>query len=566
MKDNILDDSKSRIENIVTGLCQRSGEHIISLKNEGDNKTFFKEHLTEIAKAVANVEEKDLKNGENKLNEFLFMCIGLFDTNESRQIIYDKLTNEGIFYVYQGMSDNRKVKYMNHLPKLWRDSDLFFEKLGVDPNSKLAKHLNSVERFINKRKKEDSPWILAESEKNFFVDHKDEIKNKIAGLGEKDFDGNEYKANEYKLLCCPLFSDARDREVIFRTIGNGSDADIILTFQKLKLNWQSLRELFVYLPKTLQITEAFQFARFKGRLLKDLERKMLEEFTFEIWKDYALSLGFIFLLILSVPTGLTDLILWCSSDYRKVLKQKKIDKKLSWKVDKKLSEEDEKEIKSEMKCELIIAVLTSLYISLNFAVVTYCFIVLPFGVFISDLGILIFLVIQLGCMVYMFIANFKLIKSLCKGIKDAVNHNQKIQQILNERRNKWKSTLKEIENKQTRQGVVTEQPKKNLGSDTILLLPDQNSVNNVEDRLNNIITLDLADNLNSNINKENNEINEGLITNTNKNLIMDNTPKINKTIQTQNQNLPEKNKLYNKIGTYGCPYELNLESESGEEI
>lgn len=82
-------------------------------------------------------------------------------------------------------------------------------------------------------------------------------------------------------------------------------------------------DLFVYLPKTLQITGAFQYAGFKDKLLKDLERKMLEEFTFEVWKDRALSLGFIFLIIFSVPTGLILLIPWCSSDYRNALKQKK---------------------------------------------------------------------------------------------------------------------------------------------------------------------------------------------------------------------------------------------------
>ena len=575
VKNNILDDTESRINGIVKELCNRSGEYIISLKNEGDNKTFFEEHLTEIAKAVANVKLEDLNNGENDLNKFLFMCIGLFDTNESRQIIYNKLADRGIFYVYQGMSDAKKLKYISHLPEHFRNSDLFFGRLGVNPNSKLAKRCNSVEGFINKHKKENNPWKLAESEKIFFVEHKNEIRDKIASLGGEDFDGDEHEANKYKLLCCQLFSEARDRQVIFETIGDGSDADIILTFQKSKLNnLQVRRELFVYLPSTLQIKEAFQYAGFKDGLLKDLERKMLEEFTFEIWKDRALSLGFIFLLILSVPTGLTDLILWCSSDYREALKQEKIDEKLRYSTKKELSAEDEKKIKSEMKCEFIVDILKSLYPALNFAFVTCCFIVLPFGVFISDLGILIFLVIELGCMIYMFIANFKLIKSLCKGIKDAVKNNRQIQQTLDARREKWKSTLKEIKNKQTRQGVVTEQPKKNLGSGTILSLPDQNlinndqnSVNNVEDRLNNIITLDLADNLNSNINKENNEINDELITDTNKNLMIDNTSKANKTIQKKQKPKKKKNKLYNKIGS-GWPSELDLEPapEAEEEI
>ena len=48
----------------------------------------------------------------------------------------------------------------------------------------------------------------------------------------------------------------------------------IILFQKLKLDHKSRGELFVYLPETLQITEAFQYAGFKDELLKDLERKM----------------------------------------------------------------------------------------------------------------------------------------------------------------------------------------------------------------------------------------------------------------------------------------------------
>ena len=573
MENNILGDDKSKINDIVNKLCLRSGEYIISFKNEGDNKTFFEAHLTEIAEAITNIKQEDLKSGET-LNKFLFMCIGLFDTDDSRKIIYDKLTDAGIFYVYKNMHDNQKLRYISHLPEHFRNSDLFFEQLGVTPNSKLARRFNSVEGFINKRKKDDRPWELAESEKIFFVDHKNEIRDKIAGLGEKDFDEdeNKYTANEYKLLCCLLFSEAENRQVIFQTIGDGSDADIILTFQKLKLNNPDRRRaLFIYLPNTLQIKEAFEYVEFSNKLIKDLERRMLEEFTFAVWKDRVLLLGWIFLLILSVPTGLTNVILWCSSDYREDLKQAKIDEKLRWSSDTKLSEEDEKEIKSEMRLEFIFDILRSLYPALNFAFVTCCFIVLPFGVFISDLGILIFLVIELGCMIYMFIANFKLIKSLCKGIKDAVKNNRQIQQTLDARREKWKSTLKEIKNKQTRQGVSTKQPKKNLGSGTILLLPDQNLINNVGDGSNNIITLDPADNLNSNINEENDGINDELITDTNENLITDNISKIkngnNSNPKTKSivKKRTIKSNLYNKIGTYGCPEELDLESASKSE-
>ncbi len=570
MENNILDDDEKRINNIVNELCTRSGECILSLKSEGDNKTFFEDHLTEIAKAIASVKQEDLNNGENKLNEFLFMCIGLFETNESRQIIYDKLTDDGIFYVYKNMSDGKKIKYISHLPKHLCNNYSFLERLDVNPNGKFAKRFNSLEGFINKRKNEDSPWKLAKSEEDFFVEHKNEIRDKIASLGKKNFDGDEDAANKYKLLCCPLFSYARDRQVIFETIGDGSDADIILTFQKLKLDHKSRRELFVYLPKTLQITEAFQYAGFKDELLKDLKRKMLEEFTFEIWKDYALSLGFTFLVVLSVPTGLADLILWCSSDWRKDLKQKKIDEKLMWRSDKELSEEDEKEIKSEMRLEFILYILRSLYPVSNFALTTYCFIVLPFGIFISDLGTLICLVIQLGIMIYMFIESFKSIKSLCKKIKDVVKNNKQIQQTLDARSKKWKSTLKKIKDKRKQQGAVTKQPKKNLGSGTIFLLPDNNLINKVEveNGSNNIVTSGTASNLNSNISEENDSTNNELITNTNESLITDNTSKANKIIQIQNQNLPKKNRLYNKIGAYGCPDELNLESapESEEEI
>ena len=447
MINNIQNNSdEKRINNIVKELCTRSGEHILSLKNESDNKTFFAEHLTEIARAVANVEQKDLKNKET-LNKFLFMCIGLFDTDDSRKIIYDKLTYSGIISVFKDMDNNHKLKYNNYLPDDLVTNDYFFDQLNIDQNSKVGKFLNPVYRFIHRHKKSDRPWVLDESEKSFFADSKKKIRDAIANLNKEDFKGNENEANKFKLLCCRLFSEAEDRQVIFKTIGNGSDADIIWTFTKLKLNNpQVRREFFVYLPKTLQITEAFQYAGFEGRLLRDLERKMLEEFKFEVWKDYALSLGFVFLFILSVPNGLANLILWCSSDYREDLKQAKINEKLSWRSDKELSEEDEKEIKSKMRCEFITAVLMSLGPAFVLAFVTYCFIVLPFGVFLSSFWLP--LVFEFGLMIYMFIANFKLIKSLCKEIKDAVKNNKQIQRTLNERRDKWRETKQEIESKQ----------------------------------------------------------------------------------------------------------------------
>ena len=116
--------------------------------------------------------------------------------------------------------------------------------------------------------------------------------------------------------------------------------------------------------------------------------------------------------------------------------KKKGDNILRWRFDKKLSAEDERNIKNAMRCEFIVDILESLFPVFNFALVTYCFIVLPFGVFISDVNILIFLAIELGLMIYMFIANFKLIKSLCKGIKDAVKNNRQIQRTLKARSDK----------------------------------------------------------------------------------------------------------------------------------
>ena len=113
MENNILGDDKSKINDIVNKLCSRSGEYLIALKDEGENRAFFKEHLIEIAKAITNIKQEDLKSGET-LNKFLFMCIGLFDTDDSRKIIYDKLTDAGIFYVYKNMHDNQKLRYISH--------------------------------------------------------------------------------------------------------------------------------------------------------------------------------------------------------------------------------------------------------------------------------------------------------------------------------------------------------------------------------------------------------------------------------------------------------------------
>lgn len=446
MENNILGDDKSKINDIVNKLCRRSGEYIISFKNEGDNKTFFEAHLTEIAEAIANVKQENLNNNEKDLKKFLFMCIGLFDTDDSRKIIYDKLTYPGIISVFKDMDNNHKLKYSNYLPDDLVTNNYFFAQLSIEPNSKVGKLLNPVYRFIHRHKKSDRPWVLDESEKSFFADSKKKIRDAIANLNKEDFKGNENEANKFKLSCCRLFSDANDRKVIFTTIGDGSDADIFLTFQNLNLTEQQGREFFPYLPDDLQIKDVFLYTFKHKKTVDDLERQVLENFKFKSWTDHLLSIGFIFLLILSVPTGLTNLILWCSSDYRKDLKQAKIDEKLRWRFNKKLSEEDEKEIKSEMRLEFIFGILRSLYPVLNFALVTYCFIVLPFGVFLSSFWL--FLVLELGLMVYMLIVMFKPIKSLCKGIKDAVENNQQIQRTLNERRNKWQETKQKMESKQ----------------------------------------------------------------------------------------------------------------------
>ncbi len=51
-------------------------------------------------------------------------------------------------------------------------------------------------------------------------------------------------------------------------------------------------------------------------------------------------------------------------------------------------------------------------------------------------------------MALIFIPNFKRIKNLCIGIKNAIVYNRQIQKTLNERRNKWQKTKQKIEEKQ----------------------------------------------------------------------------------------------------------------------
>ena len=448
MKSNADTKIKEKIDSIVAELCERSGEIIPSYKFEGENRAFFEEHLTEIAEAIANIKQEDLKN-EETLNKFLFMCIGLFDTDDSRKIIYDKLTYPGIVSVFKDMNDNYKLKYRNYLPDDLVTSDYFFTQLNIDPNSKVGKLLNPVYRFINQHKKSDSPWRLDESEKSFFADSKKEIRDAIANLNKEDFKGNENEANKFKLSCCRLFSGANDRKVIFTTIGDGSDADIFLTFQNLNLTEQQGREFFPYLPDDLQIKDVFKYTFKHKKTVDDLERQMLENFKFKSWTGHLLSIGFIFLLILLAPTGFTSLILWCSSDYRENLKAEIRNGKLRFNyIYKYDAERLESEVKSEVKCLFIMDILRSLPAILNFIWITYLFIVVPFSILISDFFVLIFLALQLGLMIYMFIANFKLIKSLCKEIKDAVENNQQIQRTLNKRRNKWQETKQKIESKQ----------------------------------------------------------------------------------------------------------------------
>lgn len=562
MEDSISDDVKKKINDIVSKLCSRSGEYLIALKDEGENRAFFKEHLIEIAKAITNIKQEDLKSGET-LNKFLFMCIGLFDTDDSRKIIYDKLTYPGIISVFKDMDNNHKLKYSNYLPDDLVTNDYFFAQLSIEPNSKVGKLLNPVYRFIHRHKKSDRPWVLDESEKSFFADSKKKIRDAIANLNKEDFKGNENEANKFKLSCCRLFSDANDRKVIFTTIGDGSDADIFLTFQNLNLTEQQGREFFPYLPDDLQIKDVFEYTFKHKKTVDDLERQMLENFKFKSWTGHLLSIGFIFLLILLVPTGFASLILWCSSDYRENLKAKIRNEKLCFKfMYKDDAERLESEVKSEVKCRFIMDIIKSIPAILNFIWITYLFIVVPFSILISDFFVLIFLALQLGLMIYTFIANFKLIKSLCKEIKDAVENNQQIQRTLNARRDRWKLTLKEIGKKLEQQKTGNKQLKKSL-SPNILLLTDYSSTNDVNMENN-------TNDLNSKIRKEDNKDNNNLIINIDESLITDNTSKI---IQIQNQNLPKKqkpkkNRLYNKIGAYGCPDELNLESapESEEEI
>lgn len=464
VKNNISDDVKEKINDIVNELCNRSGEYLIDLKNENNNKTFFAEHLTEIAKSITSIKQEDLKNKET-LNEFLFVCIGLFDTDESRQIIYDKLTDAGIFYVFKNMSDDKKLKYMSHLPERFRNNDSFFGSLGVNPNSELAKRFNSVEGFINKRKNNDNPWKLAESEKNFFVDHKNEIRDKITGLSEEDFKENKDEANKFKLLCCTIFPEADDRKAIFNKIGDGSDADIISTLKKLSLSPEEAIKMFFYLPDTLQITEAFKYAVCKDeQAVNDFEKEMSDKLNIKQWKEQAWALFFVVSHILLLPTGISELILWFSSDYRKSLKTRiendamslpiGIDKTAQ--VEHKIEStcERQKEIKRKLIYQFIISAIKSILSIIGFILLVYDIATLPFSVFVSCCWIS--LVSHPILMALILIPNLGLIKSLCIGIKNAVVQNRQAQQTLSERKNKWQKTLKSIEKKQPQKSVGQE--------------------------------------------------------------------------------------------------------------
>ncbi len=214
------------------------------------------------------------------------------------------------------------------------------ENVKNQDNDKL---FNSMNEIIDYTKKNIN---LLERNVDYWSSNKSEtIRDMIANLDKKNFNGDEDAANKFKLLCCTIFSESDDRKIIFDTIGDKSDVDIILTFKKLKLKQEDSNKLFFYLPDTLQITEVFQYAVCDNeQAVKDFEKKMLDKLNIQTWKKQAWALFFVLSHILLLPTGLSELILWFSSDYRENLKTKIVNDIISELIDsnKNANVEDKK--------------------------------------------------------------------------------------------------------------------------------------------------------------------------------------------------------------------------------
>ncbi len=293
------------------------------------------------------------------------------------------------------------------------------------------------------------------------------IRDIIANLDEQNFDKSKNEANKFKLLCCTVFSEAEDRQVIFKKIGNGRDADIILTFKRLSLSPEEAIKMFFCLPDDLQITEAFKYAVSENEeAVKDFEKAMSDKLRIKQWKEQAWALFLVVSHILLLPTGISELILWFSSDYRESLKERiandalslpiGIDKtaQVEHKTESTDEKQKEKEIKRKLIYQFIISAIKSILAIIGFILLVHDIATLPFNVFVSCCWLS--LVSHPILMALILIPNLGLIKNLCIGIKNAVVQNRQIRQTLNERKNKWQTTLQDIKEKHQQESVGQE--------------------------------------------------------------------------------------------------------------
>ena len=231
------------------------------------------------------------------------------------------------------------------------------ENLKITNANKLFKSVEEVTDYIKKNIEPCEKDTDSLDSKN-----PQKIRDIIANLDEKNFDKSKNEANKCKLLCCTVFSEAEDRQVIFKKIGNGRDADIILTFKRLSLSPEEAIKMFFCLPDDLQITEAFKYAVSENEeAVKDFEKAMSDKLHIKQWKEQAWALFLVVSHILLLPTGISELILWFSSDYRESLKERIANDALSLpigidktaQVEHKTESTDEKQKEKEIKRKLI---------------------------------------------------------------------------------------------------------------------------------------------------------------------------------------------------------------------
>ena len=336
------------------------------------------------------------------------------------------------------------------------------ENLKITNANKLFKSVEEVTDYIKKNIELDT-----KNTDSLDSNHLKEIRDIIANLGEKNFDGSQDEANKFKLLCCTVFSEAEDRQVIFKKIGNGRDADIILTLKRLSLSAEEAIKMFFYLPDDLQITEAFKYAVSENEeAVNAFEKEMSDKLHIKQWKEQAWALFLVVLHILLLPTGISELILWFSSDYRESLNERiandalslpiGIDKtaQVEHKTESTDEKQKEKEIKRKLIYQFIISAIKSILAIIGFILLVHDIATLPFSVFVSCCWLS--LVSHPILMALILIPNLGLIKNLCIGIKNAVVQNRQAQQTLNARRNTWQTTLQDIKEKHQQESVGQE--------------------------------------------------------------------------------------------------------------